>query len=75
MLADLWLDDGFSGRDLIARARVRFPACRFALMSTRRAPADLPPTVAFVPKPVTEAPLRALYRADPPQTAASRPPQ
>ncbi|EAU46196.1 ATP-binding protein [Salipiger bermudensis] len=71
MLADLWLDDGFSGRDLIDRARGLFPDCRFALMSTRRAPPDLPRTVAFVPKPVTEEPLRDLYSADLRETPAS----
>lgn len=63
MLTDLWLDDGFSGRDLIDQARGLFPACRFALMSTRRAPPDLPPDVVFVAKPVTEEPLRHIYSA------------
>lgn len=69
LLTDLWLDDGFSGRDMIGQARGRFPDCRFALMSTRGAPADLPQDVAFVPKPVTEEAVREIYFTDDRETS------
>lgn len=60
ILTDLWLDDGFSGRDLIKRAQERFPECRCALMSTRGAPTDLPRDVVFVEKPVRKETLRKI---------------
>ncbi|WP_418594807.1 ATP-binding protein [Ponticoccus sp. (in: a-proteobacteria)] len=65
LLTDLWLDDGFSGRDLIVQACGHFPECQAALMSTRGAPADLPPNVLFVAKPVTQDAIRKIYSAVP----------
>ncbi|MEQ5871677.1 HAMP domain-containing protein [Sagittula sp. NFXS13] len=63
ILTDLWLDDGYSGRDLIVQARGLLPECHVALMSTRGAPADLPPDVVFAAKPVTQDAIREIYLA------------
>lgn len=71
LLTDHWLDDGFSGRDLILQAHRLFPGCQVALMSTRGAPADLPQNVVFLAKPVSEEAVRKVYSAEKRKTSAS----